>query len=111
MPVVENRPPVTASPHSWVAASNSPHVRPASARAVFASGLTSIVFIGDRSITMPASHVAYPTAECPPPRTETSRSFSRAKFTAATTSAVPAHCAISAGLRSNRPFQTFLASS
>ncbi len=57
IPVVEKRPPVTARPCSWVAASNSPQVRPASARAVRVSGSTVIPFIGERSITMPSSHV------------------------------------------------------
>ena len=42
-PVVETRPPVVASPCSWVAASNAAQVSPAPARAVRASGSTAIV--------------------------------------------------------------------
>src|SRR3954462_7543780 len=56
-PVVEKRPPVTARPNACVSLSNSPHVRPASARTVWLSGSTRIPFIGERSITRPSSHV------------------------------------------------------
>ncbi len=54
---------------------------------------------------------AWPATACPPPRTETSRSCSRAKRTASATSSAPAQRAISAGRRSMAPFQTRRASS
>ena len=47
-----------------------------------------------------------PATACPPPRTAVSRSCSRAKRTAAITSATPRHRAMSAGRRSMWPFQT-----
>ena len=67
MPVVETRPPVTASPCSCVAASSSPHVKPASARTVFADASTSMPFIARRSMQMPASTTAEPVTPWPPP--------------------------------------------
>ena len=97
IPVVEKRPPVTARPNACVSASKSPQVAPASARTVRASGSTRIERIGERSITMPSSQVEWPGAEWPPPRTATGSDVSRAKRTAAITSAGPAQRAISAG--------------
>ena len=44
--------------------------------------------IWERSITIPSSHVALPAMLCPPPRTANKSPFSRAKFTARTTSDV-----------------------
>ena len=54
----------------------------------------------DRSITSPPSQTPSPGPLWPPPRTASSRLFSRAKLTAAITSATSAHLAISAGRRS-----------
>ena len=49
-------------------------------------------------MTIPSSHTAVPATLWPPPRTAISRSWSRAKrTTAAATSAVPLHRAISRG--------------
>ena len=62
-------------------------------------------FIGERSITSPPSHSACPPTPWPPERTATSRSRSRAKRTAATTSATPVQRAMQAGWRSIAPFQ------
>src|SRR4051812_47196056 len=61
------RPPVVASPCCCVAASKSIHFvpPPATARCFFAS--TSTVFIADRSITTPSSHVEKPAMLCAPP--------------------------------------------
>jgi hypothetical protein len=60
---------------------------------------------------MPPSQVPLPATLWPPPRTATSRSWARAKRTAATTSATPAQRAINAGRRSIEAFQTLRASS
>src|SRR3954470_10560717 len=111
MPVVENPPPDTASPKACVSRSNSPHVRPASARTVRLSTSTRMPFIADRSITRPSSQLPWPFAEWPPQRTATSMAFARANSTAWITSATPAQRAIAAGRRSNIPFQTLRASS
>ena len=59
----------------------------------------------------PPSQTAWPATAWPPPRTDTSRSRSRAKRTASTTSSAPAQRAISAGWRSIAPFQMRRASS
>ena len=67
--------------------------------------------IAERSITIPSSHTAVPATLWPPPRTAISRSRSRAKRTAAATSAVPLQRAISRGRRSTVPFHTARASS
>ena len=96
-PVVETRPPVVASPCSWVARSNSPQVTPAPTRTCRASASTSIAFIGRTSMTSPPSF----------------RRHSRHRVTAGAdrhlvavlfgqlqrriTSAGDAHCAITAG--------------
>ncbi len=63
-------------------------------------GSTLTAFIRRRSITSPSSQSARPATPWPPPRTAISSPASRPKRTAATTSAVEAHCAISAGRRS-----------
>src|SRR5581483_8642000 len=104
-------PPVVASPNPWVARPNSPQSTPTAARAILSSGSTRIAFIMDRSIISPPSQTACPATEWPPPRTETSRSWFRAKRTASTTSSAPAQRAMSAGCRSIAPFQTRRASS
>ena len=57
-------------------------------------------------MTIPLSHTAVPATLWPPPRIAISRSWSRAKRTAATTSEVPMHRAIRRGRRSIAPFQT-----
>jgi hypothetical protein len=100
MPVLVTRPPGVCRPCSWVAASSSPQSTPPPARAVFAAGSTSIDFRPPRSITIPPSQTPWPTTLCPPPRTATTRPVSRAKRTAAETSAVVEQRAISAGWRS-----------
>jgi hypothetical protein len=65
--------------------------------------------MGERSITRPSSHRACPATACPPPRTAAASSRSRAKRTAAITSATPVQRAMSAGRRSICPFQIFRA--
>ena len=70
-PVVETRPPVTARPWAWVAASSSPQVSPASARQVRVPGSTSMPFMGRRSIVTPSSQTAFPVTLWPPPYTDT----------------------------------------
>ena len=62
-------------------------------------------------MTNPSSTTARPAALCPPPRTAMGRPCSRAKRTAATTSASVRTRAIAAGRRSIIPFQTRRASS
>ena len=62
-------------------------------------------------MTTPSSHTAVPATLWPPPRTAISRSRSRAKRTAATTSATPVQRAMQAGRRSIAPFQIERASS
>ena len=111
MPVSGTRPPVTASPCSCVAASNSPQLSPASARTVRASGSTAIAFMPRMSIIRPSSITAAPVTLCPPPYTEIGRPWARANFTAATTSSVLPHTAISAGRRSIMALKTARASS
>jgi hypothetical protein len=78
---------------------------------VRAAGSTETAFISERSIITPSSQTAWPATAWPPPRTEMTRSRSRAKRTAAVTSSAPAQRAISAGRRSIAPFQTRRASS
>jgi hypothetical protein len=53
--------------------------------------------MGARSISIPPSIDDRPATEWPPPRTATVRSFSRPKFTASTTSAVPEQLTVTAG--------------
>ena len=62
-PVVDTRPPVRARPCCWVARSNSPHVSPAPAVTVRASGSTLTDFIGRTSITRPPSFSDMPATE------------------------------------------------
>ena len=99
-PVVDTRPPVVASRCGSVARSRWLIVAPPPATATRAAGSTLTPFIRRRSITSPSSQSARPATPWPPPRTAISSPASRAKRTAATTSAVEAHCAITAGLRS-----------
>ena len=68
------------------------------------TGSTCTPRIPDRSITTPPSFMALPATLWPPPRIDSSRPRSRAKFTASTTSAVPEQRTMSAGRRSIRPF-------
>ena len=56
---------------------------PPAARATRAAGSTDTAFISDRSIITPSSRTAWPTTECPPPRTEIGSSRSRANRTPA----------------------------
>ena len=67
IPVVDTRPPVTASPCACVAASSSPQVTPPSARQVRAAGSTSMRFIARRSIVTAPSRTALPVTLWPPP--------------------------------------------
>ena len=60
---------------------------------------------------MPSSQVEKPGMLCPPHRTATMSSCSRAKRRAATTSSVPVGRTISAGRRSIMLFQTARAAS
>src|SRR5215813_2896300 len=61
----------------------------------------------ERSITSPSPQTAVPAQLCPPPRTATRSSCSRAKRNATTTSFLSAQNATKEGRRSIRPFQTF----
>jgi hypothetical protein len=106
MPVLDTRPPVTASPNAWVSWSNSDQVSPGWATARRLAGSTQIPFIGEVSMTTPPSLVENPAMLCAPPRTATSSPSLRANSTARTTSAVPAQRMIRAGCRSWAPFQT-----
>ena len=72
---------------------------------------TGTEFMAPRSMTSPPSQVAFPATLCPPLRTATSRSCSRAKLTASITSATPVHWAMSAGCLSTEPFQMIRAAS
>jgi hypothetical protein len=54
---------------------------------------------------IPPSHEEKPAMLCPPPLTATTILFSRAKLTAWTTSLTPTQRAMTAGRRSNMPFQ------
>src|SRR6266852_8408376 len=65
----------------------------------------------DRSMTMPPSQVPTPAPLCPPPRTATTSSCSRAKRSALMTSSAPAHRAMRAGRLSAIAFQTMRAAS
>jgi hypothetical protein len=62
-------------------------------------------------MTMPSSTTECPGKLWPPPRTATGRLLLRANASAAWTSEVLAHRAMSAGRRSMSPFQTFRAAS
>ena len=67
-------------------------------------------FIRDRSITNPPSQTQVPGKLWAPPRTDTSRVWSRAKVTALRTSATPTGRQIRPGRRSILAFQTWRAS-
>ena len=112
IPVVEKRPPVTASPCSCVAASNSPQVKPGlrarRPRVRIDVDLPSSATGRSRS---PPSQVRSQARSARRRAPRPSRPPSRAKFTAATTSSGVAQRAISAGWRSWIPFQTSRASS
>src|SRR5829696_3591834 len=111
IPVVEIAPPVTARPCTAVSRLNSDQRTPPCARIVCARGSTYMPFISARSIITLPSLTLRPATLCPPPRTEISSSASRAKRTAAATSAAPRQTAMSAGRRSTRPLWTSRASS
>src|ERR671918_542427 len=78
-----------ASPKAWVAWSTSPQVQPPSTWTVRPAGSTRTPRRADRSITSPPSHTPRPAALCPPPRTDTRISCSRATRAAVVTSFVP----------------------
>ena len=99
-PVWPTMPPVVARPWACVSWSTSPHRAPPWTRAVRSTRSTETARIAERSMTIPSSHTAVPATLWPPPRTAISRSQSRAKRTAAATSAVPLQRAISRGRRS-----------
>ncbi|MNC57948.1 hypothetical protein D3C75_1076460 [compost metagenome] len=67
--------------------------------------------MGERSIISPSSQTALPAMLCPPPRTDTSRLFCRAKLTACTTDSGELQRAMMAGRRSIMAFQICRASS
>jgi hypothetical protein len=100
MPVAETTPRVVARPKACVSRSNSPSLRPVSARTVRRAGSTRMPFMAERSTMRPPSQTDFPATLCPPPRTARGRSCSRAKRTHAMTSAAPAHRAMRAGRRS-----------
>ena len=56
-PVLETRPPVTASPYAWVAASNCFQVTPLPQRTIPVAGSTSMRSSARQSITTPSSQV------------------------------------------------------
>jgi hypothetical protein len=85
--------------------------RPGSARARRPTGSTLISFSPERSMTSPSSQAALPATLWPPPRTASGRPCSRAKATAAITSATSPQRVISAGRLSIIPFQTCRAKS
>jgi hypothetical protein len=99
-PVVEMIPPVVAPPNGYVAWKTSPQVAPPSARTVRARGATRTPLIRERSTTTPPSFVPKPGTLCEPPRTERSSPLSRAKPTAAITSAALVGRATTRGRRS-----------
>ena len=104
-PVWPMMPPVVARPWACVSWSTSPHRAPPCTQAVRPAGSTHTARIAERSMTTPSSHTAVPATLWPPPRTAISKSRSRAKRTAATTSATPVQRAMQAGRRSTAPFQ------
>jgi hypothetical protein len=66
-------------------------VNPGSQRTTRRRGSVRIVFIADKSITNPSSHIANPATPCPPLRIDRTRPHSRANRTDAITSAAPVH--------------------
>ena len=111
IPVLEIAPPVTARPLTAASRFSSAHVTPPCARTVPACASTWMPFMCERSTTRPSSQTQRPATLWPPPRTAISRPLSRPKRTAAATSAVPLHWAMSAGRRSIRPLCTLRAAS
>jgi hypothetical protein len=105
------RAPVTASPCAWVAASSSRHVAPPWTRAQRRAGSTYTARMRVRSITSAPSPTANPPGACPPPRTVTGSSRSRAWRSAEATSCAPAQRAIIAGMWWTAAFWTVRASS
>jgi len=57
IPVVETRPPVVASPNACASWSTSPHVAPAWTLIVRLARSRPMPRFGERSMTMPQSHV------------------------------------------------------
>jgi hypothetical protein len=86
-------------------------MQPEPARAVRASGSTSTWFIGPQSMTTPSSQEEKPGVECPPPRTATWTSCSRAKASATFTSLAEVQRAMTAGRLSIIPLNSARASS
>ena len=111
IPVVELIPSGVASPNDWASRSSSPSVTPGSTRAVRAAGSTRTDFMGVRSSSSPPSPTALPAMLWPPARTASASSWSRAKFTAAITSAAPAARTTRPGWRSIMAFQMVRAAS
>jgi hypothetical protein len=94
------KPPVAARPKACSSWFSSPQVTPPSTRAVRATGSIRTDFMRERSMTRPPSHIELPATLWPAPRTATSSSCERAKFTALITSATPAQRTIKSGRRS-----------
>ena len=108
-PVLDTTPAGTARPKTCGFTIQLPEQHAGLTRARRSLGSTWMPFMRDRSITIPPSHSARPPTLWPPPRTATSSPCSRAKRTAAITSARPLHRAISPGRLSMLAFQIFLA--
>ena len=96
-PVCEMTPTGQTSPTACASRSSSPRSAPPFAAAVRAPASTVTPFIRERSITIPSSQVEKPGMLCPPLRTATGSSSSRANRTASTTSSAPVAYATSAG--------------
>ncbi len=96
-PVCEIAPPTPASLNSCALRSKSHQVAPPSTRAVRRSGSTRTPRSWPRSMTRSPSAVEWPAALCPPPRMAGVQPPSRAKVTAAATSAGVAGRMTSAG--------------
>src|SRR5690606_34655090 len=111
IPVVELMPVGRTRPLAAVSLSTSPSVAPGSTQAVLAAASTRTDFISDRSSRTAPSATEWPAIWCPPLRIEIRSPFSRAKLTAAQTSAAPRARTTSPGLRSTIAFQTVRASS
>ena len=110
-PVVEISPPGVARSNAVVSQSTSPQVARPCTQARRAAGSTRTARMFDKSIIMPPSQTAWRATPCPPPRTATVSPWSRAKSTAAITSATPSQRTIKLGRRSIIPFQTRRAAS
>src|SRR5437773_50947 len=105
-PVCPTTPTGHARPYSCAARSSCSRRAPPWTRAIRFAGSISTARMPDRSMTTPPSHVEKPATLWPPPRTAMTRSCSRAKRTAVTTSSTRVHRAMSAGWRSAIAFQT-----